>query len=113
MPEDLGPIEKTSHLLPLPLPPRFTVYKNNQLIAESANNGTAGLVRANRTRLREWLAVNLQVNWGMNWTRIEEKDDTVLLHFDDGTTRTGDILVGADGTKSKGDAKNATWSRLH
>ncbi|KAJ7302538.1 putative kynurenine 3-monooxygenase [Mycena albidolilacea] len=43
----------------------------------------------------------VQVRYGVRITYIEDRDDGVTLHFEDGTTARGDILIGADGIHSK------------
>ncbi|KAJ7804837.1 hypothetical protein B0H14DRAFT_1610770 [Mycena olivaceomarginata] len=43
----------------------------------------------------------VQVRYGVRITYIEDRDDGVTLHFEDGTTARGDILIGADGIYSK------------
>jgi 2-polyprenyl-6-methoxyphenol hydroxylase-like FAD-dependent oxidoreductase len=70
---------------------------------EKTSAGSAGelnLVRANRSRLRDWLATNLNINWDKHATHIDEADDSVTISFSDGTSATGDVLVGADGVHS-------------
>ncbi|KAJ7695246.1 putative kynurenine 3-monooxygenase [Mycena olivaceomarginata] len=43
----------------------------------------------------------VQVRYDVHITSIEDRDDGVTLHFEDGTTARGDILIGADGIHSK------------
>lgn len=62
----------------------------------------APIVRAERRRLRDWLATNLPIQWGKRVQRIEHDDEGVSVYFEDGTSAKGDILVGADGIKSVG-----------
>lgn len=68
-------------------------------------------VRADRKRLREWLAVGLEIEWGkrfLRWDRVPVSgednggDAGVVAHFEDGTSARGDVLVGADGGRSRG-----------
>ncbi|ANB77600.1 hypothetical protein AYM40_30335 [Paraburkholderia phytofirmans OLGA172] len=40
------------------------------------------------------------VHPGERFTRLEEIDDEVVAHFESGRTATGDILIGADGSRS-------------
>ncbi|KAK7952143.1 uncharacterized protein PG986_007871 [Apiospora aurea] len=63
-------------------------------------DGEAEVIRANRHRLRDWLLTNLPVQNGKQAVQVEETEDQVTVHFRDGTSATGDILVGADGVKS-------------
>jgi 2-polyprenyl-6-methoxyphenol hydroxylase-like FAD-dependent oxidoreductase len=56
-----------------------------------------------RLRLREILLGGLDdvVRPGMEFTRYERDGDRVVACFADGTTATGDLLVGADGANSR------------
>jgi 2-polyprenyl-6-methoxyphenol hydroxylase-like FAD-dependent oxidoreductase len=56
----------------------------------------------NRPRLRNYLATNLNINWGKHLISVEEDDSSVTVRFADGTSATGDVLVGADGVNSVG-----------
>ena len=60
------------------------------------------MIRAERHRLRHWLATNLQIQWGKRVARIQENAEDVEVFFEDGSSAKGDILVGADGIKSVG-----------
>ena len=64
------------------------------------------LIRANRSKLRDWLAANIDVQWNRTVTKIEENESGVTLHFADGQFATGDVLVGCDGVHSLGEAWN-------
>ena len=103
MPSDLPSIEMTNHLLPLTMPGGLKLYFENGTVNQYGY-GEPGQawVRANRARLRQWLATNIDVQWGKHMTRIEETEAAVTLHFEDGTSATGDVLVGADGINSRG-----------
>ncbi|KAI0469851.1 hypothetical protein GGR56DRAFT_679072 [Xylariaceae sp. FL0804] len=59
------------------------------------------LIRAERRRLRKWLATNIPIQWGRRVSRIEHDDSGVRVHFEDGSSAHGDILVGADGINSQ------------
>ncbi|KAL8279003.1 hypothetical protein RQP46_008672 [Phenoliferia psychrophenolica] len=43
----------------------------------------------------------VDVKYGSTITKIEESDDGVQAHFEDGSSAEGDILIGADGVHSK------------
>ncbi|KAI9686293.1 MAG: hypothetical protein M1820_010667 [Bogoriella megaspora] len=94
-PDDLPPIKVTSHLQPLDLPAEACVYDHGEKVSYKSTDEKRS-VRAHRHRLRGWLSTNLNVQFGKRLTRIEERDSSVTLHFQDGTLATGDILVGAD-----------------
>ncbi|ORY56607.1 uncharacterized protein BCR38DRAFT_414361 [Pseudomassariella vexata] len=99
---ELGPVDKTSHLLPLGLPAQFVFYDitrpEQRLGVISDDSGK--IVRANRQRLRDWLLQGINVQLGKRLVRVDEDDDQVTVHFADGTSESGDILVGAEGTRS-------------
>ncbi|MCJ1360449.1 MAG: hypothetical protein MMC33_010454 [Icmadophila ericetorum] len=63
--------------------------------------GNLTSIRANRALFRDWLSTHLDIKWNKHFNRYEEAADGVTIHFDDGSSATGDILVGADGVHSK------------
>ena len=65
-------------------------------------------IRAERSRLRDWLLTKLPVQWDKHVTRIEHDDDGASINFQDGTSARGDIVVGADGVYSVGRFINST-----
>lgn len=102
MPPELGPVEQTSHLLPLDLPPQFSFYDITRpefRVGVVADDGLK-VVRANRRRMRDWLMQNIDVQFNKRLQRVEEHGDKVTAYFEDGTSATGDFLVGAEGTRS-------------
>lgn len=70
----------------------------------------AGLV--NRWKLRKALSEGLDVKWGKKFTGYEETDSQVIAHFEDGTEASGDLLIGADGAKSRVRAQRSPDLRL-
>jgi flavin-dependent dehydrogenase len=104
MPDDLPAIELTSHLRPLDLPAQLCFFRGaNKFFVESGHEGR--VIRAHRARLRDWLATNIRVNWKSKAIRIEKEGDSIKLHFADGSSATGDVLVGADGVNSMGESR--------
>ena len=55
----------------------------------------------NRFRLRDILQNGLDIQWNKKFVSYEEKDDCIIAHFDDGSTESSSLLVGADGVNSK------------
>jgi len=49
---------------------------------------------------REAVRRGIALRYGARLTRVEEKPDGITAHFDDGSTATGDLLLGADGLGS-------------
>ena len=105
-------MDQTNHLLPLDIPAQFAYYFDNKQVSLVTKDENFALVRANRNRLREYLAQNIDINWGKNWTSIEESPDSVTIQFSDGSSASGDILVGADGVNSKGQALNLSFGNI-
>ena len=105
MPDDLPSINITSHLHPLDLPAQICFYGGGKkFFVQSTDEGR--VIRANRSRLRDWLATKIRVNWQTKITRIEENGTSVTLHFADMSSATGDVLVGADGVNSMGESSS-------
>ncbi|KAI0967317.1 putative monooxygenase [Xylaria arbuscula] len=103
MPEDMGSIDQTNHLLPLRhLPAQFVFYDvDKPHMRAGVNDDDDGhIVRANRQRLRDWLRQFIPVQYNKRVVRIDEGEEKVILLFADGTSASGDILVGAEGTRS-------------
>lgn len=99
---ELGPLEQASHLTPLELPAQFVFYDitKPEMRVGVTSDDTGKIVRCNRQRLRDWLLQSIDVEFGKRLLRVEEKADKVTAHFEDGTSATGDILIGAEGTRS-------------
>ncbi|KAL7911481.1 hypothetical protein GGI35DRAFT_442910 [Trichoderma velutinum] len=93
--------EATNHLAPLTLPAQMGLYfpgRPGRLGVEDTPE--APIIRAERYRLRNWLATNIPIQWNKRVANIEHNDEGVSVSFDDGTSAKGDILVGADGINS-------------
>lgn len=56
-----------------------------------------------RVKLRNTLAQGIEdcIQWNKHFVSYEEFPDRVVAHFEDGTTAEADLLIGADGAKSK------------
>ncbi|KAI1091996.1 putative monooxygenase [Rostrohypoxylon terebratum] len=101
VPEDLGSRDFINHLLPLKHNYEFAWYRQDRTTKLGVrDDGSGKFIRANRARLRNWLARNMPIQFGKRALRIEEANDKVTVHFEDGTSATGDILVGAEGPYS-------------
>ena len=102
MPSELGPVEQTNHLRPLELQPQFFFYDitRPEFRVGVVADDTLKVIRANRGRLRDWLMQNINVKFNKRLLRVEEHGDKVTAYFEDGTSATGDFLVGAEGTRS-------------
>ncbi|KAJ4411682.1 hypothetical protein N0V82_008957 [Gnomoniopsis sp. IMI 355080] len=102
MPEDIGPIEQTNHLIPLDLPAQFVFYdKKRPGLREGVNDDETGqILRANRQRLRDYLRRFIPVQYNKRVVRVEEAAGKVTVFFEKGGSATGDIVIGAEGTQS-------------
>jgi 2-polyprenyl-6-methoxyphenol hydroxylase-like FAD-dependent oxidoreductase len=56
---------------------------------------------ASRITLRQVLLDGLDVRFGKRFERYEQHDGVITPHFEDGTTAECDVLVGADGIRSR------------
>ncbi|KAI0023336.1 putative monooxygenase [Xylariomycetidae sp. FL0641] len=97
---DMPPLrESTHHLAPLNLPTQIALYARSTRIGVQDSPETP-VLRANRARLRKWLATQIPVQWNKRLQSIEESGEQVTLRFEDGSHASGDIVVGADGVHS-------------
>lgn len=102
-PSDLGSPSVADHLLPLDLPAQIIFYDGQNLEPRIGvqSSGRDDVIRANRQRFRDWLATDIDIQYGKLVEEVEEDVNSVTLRFQDGTNATGDFLVGADGAFSK------------
>ncbi|KAI1473836.1 putative monooxygenase [Daldinia eschscholtzii] len=101
IPDDMPSRDFVNHLLPLKYNYEWAWYRHDRTKKLGIrDDGSGNFLRANRARLRKWLATNMPIQYGKHAIRIEEHDDLVTVHFEDGTSATGDILIGAEGSCS-------------
>jgi 2-polyprenyl-6-methoxyphenol hydroxylase-like FAD-dependent oxidoreductase len=102
--DDMPPLETVFYLHPLRFPSQLAVYKAQDPGQRHGvtDDGSGKLLRANRKRLREFLSTDIPVQFGKQAARIEKNDHSVTVEFKDGTSASGDFLVGADGVHSIG-----------
>jgi salicylate hydroxylase len=55
----------------------------------------------NRWKLHDLLMEGIDIQWDKKFVSYEEKNDCIIATFEDGTTATSALLVGADGVNSK------------
>ncbi|CAK7231533.1 hypothetical protein SBRCBS47491_007963 [Sporothrix bragantina] len=103
MPDDVPSLRTANHLLPLDLPSQFIMYPPGGARIGVEDTPKTPCVRVNRKKLRSLLLTGVPVQWGKKVVRVDEDRTatTVTAHFEDGTSATGGLLVGADGTWSK------------
>ncbi|KAI0869169.1 putative monooxygenase [Hypoxylon argillaceum] len=104
IPDDLPPISSLSNLLPLTKYFPEVVYYNpdkpNQPKIGVRGDESEWIIRAARHRIIEWLETHIPVQYNKQVASIVETDEKVKIHFEDGTSAEGDILVGAEGARS-------------
>ncbi|KAJ8131141.1 hypothetical protein O1611_g2488 [Lasiodiplodia mahajangana] len=94
---DMPPLrESAHHLLPLTLESQICFYRQGQKLGVQ-NTPDTPCVRLNRVLFRQWLATKIPIQWRKKLRRVEDDGKRVTVHFEDGTSASGDILVGADG----------------
>lgn len=102
LPDDVPNLrEAAGHLKPLPLTSQAVFYMGPKKFMLEDTAETPCL-RVNRLQLREALTTGIEVQWGKEADKIVEDEDKVTVFFKDGTSATGDLLVGADGVHSSG-----------
>ncbi|KAI0516766.1 FAD/NAD(P)-binding domain-containing protein [Xylaria bambusicola] len=101
-PSDMPPLrESADHLLPLKLEPQIRFYGREGQAVGVQNTPETPCLRLNRLLFRKWLATSIPVQFGKKLRSVKEEADGVIVHFEDGTSASGDMLVGADGVNSK------------
>ncbi|KXX75963.1 Salicylate hydroxylase [Madurella mycetomatis] len=102
LPSDMPDLrETTDHLLPLKLPGQLAIYLPGRDDRWGFQDTPSfQFIRSERRRLRDWLTTNIPVQWGRRVRHVEYNDDGVSVHFEDGGSAKGDILIGADGINS-------------
>jgi flavin-dependent dehydrogenase len=104
VPDDMPPLIHASIMRNLGLHASALVYdKTGKLLHTRGNDDPCQegyFLRVERAKLRDWLSHNLTIEYGKRLQRFEEHGTGVTAVFVDGTSATGSILVGADGTNS-------------
>lgn len=62
--------------------------------------GQDAAVQFLRSELRSLLQEGINIQWNKRLVVVEDKDDQVIAHFEDGSCAAGDLLVGCDGSGS-------------
>ncbi|KAJ3169798.1 hypothetical protein HDU88_000436 [Geranomyces variabilis] len=99
---DLPPLAATAVEAELGLPSESAFYNANtkETLFRAGSHG--GFLRVNRAALRDWLMSHIDVTWGKQFARyVTEPNGLITAHFEDGTSVSGHVLVGADGVRSR------------
>lgn len=102
MPDDVPNLALTSHLVPLDLPSQSVVYWSDRpgVRYGVTSRGLTDMVRSDRALLRQFLTTNIPCRMSKHAVSFEESSESVTVRFEDGTSATGTMLVGADGASS-------------
>lgn len=102
MPEDVPNLALTNHLYPFDLPSQSVVYWSDRPGERYGvtSRGPTDMVRADRVLLRQFLSTKIPCRMSKRAVSFEESSDSVTVQFEDGTSATGTVLVGADGANS-------------
>lgn len=99
--DDMTRFTTVDHLDALQIPCEFAYFKHDSNAKMGLrDDGSQSYIWANRATLRKWLATNIHIQYDKRAVRIEEGDKTVTVYFKDGSSATGDLLVGAEGVSS-------------
>ena len=116
VPDDLGPLEQTSVIRNIGVVDGSSFYDSGGIKIASLGNVAKGKkgyeLRANRRKLRIMLTQYIDVEWSKRFMHYEENENGVTAFFEDGSSATGDILVGADGVHSRGDNEDYPKANL-
>ncbi|KZP03710.1 FAD/NAD(P)-binding domain-containing protein [Athelia psychrophila] len=81
----------------------YDAYTGESIMASRGIDYSPGtFIRVNRVKYRQYLLIGLDVQWGHRFSHHEVTESGgVKAFFEDGSTAVGDILVGADGLRSR------------
>ncbi|KAK8013894.1 FAD-dependent monooxygenase [Apiospora arundinis] len=99
--DDMPPFKMVDHLDSVDVPCEFAYYNPDSTAKMGyRDDGSQTYMWANRSTLRQWLSTHVNIQYDKQAVRIEEGEKTITVHFKDGSSATGDILVGAEGVHS-------------
>jgi salicylate hydroxylase len=78
----------------------FTCANEKMETLFSVPQGQDAAVQYLRSELRSCLQQGVNIQWNKRFVKFEDTGDQVTAYFEDGTTATGDLLVGCDGGAS-------------
>ncbi|KAL7751208.1 hypothetical protein RI367_003414 [Sorochytrium milnesiophthora] len=102
-PTDLPPVETSSCEYEMGIDASAKIWKGDtkELLMSSGGHGVK-LIRVSRASFRTWLRTNIDVQWNKQFVKYTKTaDGRITTYFADGTTATCDILIGADGVRSR------------
>lgn len=75
----------------------FTCANENMKPLFTIPQGQDAAVQLLRSELRNLLQEDINIQWNKRLIMFEDKSDQVIAHFEDGSSASGDFLVGCDG----------------
>lgn len=78
----------------------FTFANEKMQVLLKIPPGQDAAVQFLRSELRKLLQEDIHIEWNKRLVTFEEKNDQVIAHFEDGSSASGDFLVGSDGGAS-------------
>jgi 2-polyprenyl-6-methoxyphenol hydroxylase-like FAD-dependent oxidoreductase len=78
----------------------FTCANEKMESIFSVPQGQDAVVQFLRSQLRSLLQEGIEIQWNKRLVMLEEKNNQVIAHFEDGSCDIGDLLVGCDGAGS-------------
>lgn len=101
LPSDMPPARETLDLCKrLGLEPQFCVHVADNPRMGVVHSQRSPMLHASHFELLQWLSTNVTIAGNKKASKIDETTDAVVVTFEDGTSATGDLLVGADGVNS-------------
>ncbi|MCJ1283409.1 hypothetical protein MMC26_002737 [Xylographa opegraphella] len=79
----------------------FDAYSGERKMNMGGDLGDPGFfMRATRSKLRAWLANHVDIRWNKRFVHYEESDHGITAFFADGSSATGEMLIGCEGLNS-------------
>ncbi|KAH7027807.1 uncharacterized protein B0I36DRAFT_364960 [Microdochium trichocladiopsis] len=101
LPADLPPARQTLDVCSrLGLETQSCIYIGGNPRLGVVNSPHTPLLHVSHLEMLLWLSTNVVITRGKKACKIDETADAVVVTFEDGTSATGDLLVGADGVDS-------------
>ncbi|MCJ1437322.1 hypothetical protein MMC27_006709 [Xylographa pallens] len=107
-PNDLAPLQETAVTHGLGRGASYTsraaffdAYSGEKKMEIGGDLGDPSFfIRVTRSRMRDWLASHIDIQWDKRFVRYEESDHGVTAFFADGSSATGEMLIGCEGINS-------------
>lgn len=99
--DDMPSLDTVSNTYELGIPSEAAIFDAASMREYHRWGGPKqNMIRANRSRLRNWLLTGIAVQYSKRFTHYSGDGSGVTAYFSDSSSYRGDILVGADGVSS-------------